>query len=182
MNFDEVKTHLLSRSTLYERVILPQKCLKRNDTTSLIWVLPDTEHVQESLRNHYRLGSAIHLLYNRSQNNEQSVLKSYLICFRPRMHLNYAFRFRLPQNFIFRLIWCYIIIHFSVPTNDVEAPSEPRYITTDQTVQGLGLNILGGNATGIFVCDVKSPGHDLGIRTGDQILEVGIIINGHCCR
>ncbi|CAB4014653.1 disks large homolog 5-like, partial [Paramuricea clavata] len=58
-----------------------------------------------------------------------------------------------------------------VPTNDVEAPSEPRYITTDQTVQGLGLNILGGNATGIFVCDVKSPGYDLGIRVGDQILE-----------
>jgi hypothetical protein len=54
----------------------------------------------------------------------------------------------------------------------VEAPSEPRYITTDQTVQGLGLNILGGNATGIFVCDVKSPGYDLGIRVGDQILEV----------
>ena len=54
----------------------------------------------------------------------------------------------------------------------MEAPSEPRYITTDQTVQGLGLNILGGNATGIFVCDVKSPGYDLGIRVGDQILEV----------
>ncbi|XP_028405044.1 disks large homolog 5-like isoform X2 [Dendronephthya gigantea] len=58
-----------------------------------------------------------------------------------------------------------------VPTNDVEAPSEPRYITTGQTVQGLGLNILGGNATGIFVCDVKTPGYDLGIRVGDQILE-----------
>ena len=56
----------------------------------------------------------------------------------------------------------------------MEAPSEPRYITTDQTVQGLGLNILGGNATGIFVCDVKSPGYDLGIRVGDQILEVSI--------
>ena len=70
-----------------------------------------------------------------------------------------------------------LVIHymyFSVPTNDVEAPSEPRCITTDQTVQGLGLNILGGNATGIFVCDVKSPGNDLGIRIGDQILEVGI--------
>ena len=64
---------------------------------------------------------------------------------------------------------------FSVPTNDVEAPGEPRCITTDQTVQGLGLNILGGNATGIFVCDVKSPGYDLGIRVGDQVLEVSIL-------
>ena len=55
----------------------------------------------------------------------------------------------------------------------MEAPGESRYITTDQTVHGLGLNILGGNATGIFVCDVKSPGYDLGIRVGDQLLEVG---------
>lgn len=54
----------------------------------------------------------------------------------------------------------------------MEAPSESRYITTDQTVHTLGLNILGGNATGIFVCDVKSPGYVLGIRTGDQILQV----------
>ena len=59
----------------------------------------------------------------------------------------------------------------------MEAPGESRYITTDQTVQGLGLNILGGNATGIFVCDVKSPGYDLGIRVGDQLLEVGFFHN-----
>ena len=39
-------------------------------------------------------------------------------------------------------------------------------------MQGLGLSILGGNATGIFVSDVKSAGYDLGIRVGDQILEV----------
>jgi hypothetical protein len=73
------------------------------------------------------------------------------------------------------VVFHFVIYLSSVPTNDVEAPGESRYITTDQTVQGLGLNILGGNATGIFVCDVKSPGYDLGIRVGDQLLEVGLL-------
>ena len=61
---------------------------------------------------------------------------------------------------------------FSVPTNDVEAPGESRYITSDKTLQGPIINIVGGNATGIFVSELLENADNIGLRVGDQILEV----------
>ena len=54
---------------------------------------------------------------------------------------------------------------------------DPRYEFINKPPSQLGIGVMGGNATGIFVRDIqpdsKAHGH---LRPGDQILEVNYIL------
>ena len=54
-------------------------------------------------------------------------------------------------------------------------PSEPRFVFIKKTQPDLGISLIGGNAVGIFVREVRQDSlaaGPKGLRAADQILEV----------
>ena len=63
-----------------------------------------------------------------------------------------------------------------LPLTDSDAPGEMRYVFFEKTPGSLGMKLVGGNASGIFVAEIDAdggvPSGPNGLNVGDHILEV----------
>ncbi|XP_074647785.1 disks large homolog 5-like isoform X2 [Tubulanus polymorphus] len=70
----------------------------------------------------------------------------------------------------------------TIAEESAPAPCEPRFVFLKKTSSDIGISLIGGNATGIFIRDIApdSPAASInGLQRGDQILEFnGVDLRG----